>query len=179
MSLTAPFVALVSFTIFISGILPATLRFSKKHRYNVLVIRLGFVLVGLLVAFALGVSVGSPGASPQLESSTEEVPIATTTSLQSNEGPRYPVIKVIDGDTLVVSMDVKSVTISLAGSDTPETVDPRKPVQCFGKEASEKAKQILTGTSVRIEMDPSQGELDKYGRLLAYVYVPADVRPEW
>src|SRR3989338_4991223 len=90
----------------------------------------------------------------------------------------YPVAKVIDGDTISIIKDGKAVTLRLSGLDTPETVDPRNPVQCFGKEASEKAKQILTGTSVRIEMDPSQGELDKYGRLLAYVYVPADVRPE-
>jgi len=51
-------------------------------------------------------------------------------------------------------------------------VDPRKPVQCFGKEASDKAKELLTGKSVRLEKDASQGEYDKYGRLLAYVYLP-------
>ncbi len=90
----------------------------------------------------------------------------------------HKVIKVIDGDTLVAAMDGKNVTIRLIGIDTPETVDPRKPVQCFGKEASEKAKQILSGTEVRIELDPSQGTLDEYGRLLAYVYAPANVRPE-
>lgn len=97
-------------------------------------------------------------------------------SLQKYEW--HKVIKVIDGDTLVIFMDGKNVTIRLIGIDTPETVDPRKPVQCFGKEASKKAKQILSDTEVRIELDPSQGELDKYGRLLAYVYVPANVRPE-
>lgn len=54
--------------------------------------------------------------------------------------------------------------------DTPETVEPRKPVQCFGKEASNKAKELLVGTKVRLEKDSTQGELDKYGRTLAYIY---------
>jgi endonuclease YncB( thermonuclease family) len=61
-------------------------------------------------------------------------------------------------------------TLRLIGMDTPETVDPRKPVQCFGKEASNKAKELLVGTKVRLEKDSTQGELDKYGRTLAYVY---------
>lgn len=83
----------------------------------------------------------------------------------------YPVVKVIDGDTVAIEMDGKSVTLRLIGLDTPETVNPRKPVQCFGEEASNKAKEILNGQSVRLEMDPTQGELDKYGRTLAYVFL--------
>ena len=83
----------------------------------------------------------------------------------------YPITKVVDGDTIVVNMNGKNETIRLIGLDTPETVDPRKPVQCFGEEASKKAKELLTGKMVRIEVDPSQGERDKYGRLLAYVFL--------
>lgn len=90
----------------------------------------------------------------------------------------YPVVKVIDGDTIDITKDGSTVRVRLIGIDTPETVDPRKPVQCFGMEASDKAKQLMAGTSVRIETDPSQGTYDKYGRLLAYVYVPANIRPE-
>lgn len=94
----------------------------------------------------------------------------TSPAKENGEGP-YPVVKVVDGDTIAIGMQGKSVTIRLIGLDTPETVDPRKPVQCFGEEASKKAKEMLTGKSVRIETDPSQGEFDKYGRLLAYVYL--------
>lgn len=86
----------------------------------------------------------------------------------------YPVTKVIDGDTIVLNIKWKNETIRLIGLDTPETVDPRKPVQCFGEQASDEAKKILAGKSVRIETDPSQGERDKYGRLLAYIYVAND-----
>jgi micrococcal nuclease len=58
----------------------------------------------------------------------------------------------------------------MIGMDTPETVDPRKPVQCFGLEASAQAKTILGGQSVYLETDPSQDTVDKYGRTLAYVW---------
>lgn len=59
----------------------------------------------------------------------------------------------------------------MIGMDTPETVDPRKPVQCFGVEASNKAKALLTGKKVRLEADATQGERDKYSRLLRYAYL--------
>ncbi len=83
----------------------------------------------------------------------------------------YDVVKVVDGDTVALSINGQSQTLRLIGLNTPETVDPRKPVECFGVEASNKAKQILTGQSVRIEKDITQGELDKYNRLLAYVFL--------
>ncbi len=58
----------------------------------------------------------------------------------------------------------------ILGADTPETVDPRKPVQCFGPEASAYTKRRLApGTRVTLETDAEVR--DKYGRLLAYVYV--------
>ncbi|MCK9344815.1 MAG: thermonuclease family protein [Candidatus Pacebacteria bacterium] len=82
----------------------------------------------------------------------------------------YPVTKVIDGDTLSVNMDGTITTLRLIGINTPETVDPRRPVECFGKEASNKSKEMLTGKNVRVVTDASQGTLDKYGRTLAYVF---------
>jgi endonuclease YncB( thermonuclease family) len=83
----------------------------------------------------------------------------------------FEVERVIDGDTLTLNMNGKKETLRLIGMDTPETVDPRKPVQCFAKEASAKAKEMLTGKRVRIEADPSQGERDKYNRLLRYIFL--------
>lgn len=82
----------------------------------------------------------------------------------------YKVLKVIDGDTINVDLNGKSETLRLIGIDTPETVDPRKPVQCFGREASSKAREILSGKAVFLEADPTQGERDKYNRLLRYVF---------
>lgn len=81
------------------------------------------------------------------------------------------VVRVVDGDTLVVRLNNKDQTLRLIGINTPETVDPRKTVECFGKEASNKAKELLTGKIVRVESDPTQGTYDKYDRMLAYVFV--------
>lgn len=82
----------------------------------------------------------------------------------------YKVLKVIDGDTIVIDKDGTSETIRMIGVDTPETVHPSKAVQCFGVEASNQTKTWLTGQLVKLEVDSSQGERDKYGRLLAYVF---------
>ena len=95
---------------------------------------------------------------------------STQPKQESNQSPLYAVVSVVDGDTVKLSIDGTTQTIRLIGMDTPETVDPRKPVQCFGKEASNKAKELLTGRSVRIETDASQGTLDKYGRTLGYIF---------
>ena len=78
----------------------------------------------------------------------------------------FQVTEVVDGDTIKVSL---LGTLRLIGIDTPETRDPRKPVQCFGIEASNKAKELLSGKKVYLEYDPANKQ-DKYGRTLAYVY---------
>lgn len=83
----------------------------------------------------------------------------------------FDVVSVTDGDTLKVNINGQIETLRLIGIDTPETVDPRTPVQCFGKEASDKAKKTLDGKKVRVEADDSQGERDKYNRLLRYLYL--------
>lgn len=82
----------------------------------------------------------------------------------------YSVKKVIDGDTIEIERYGKAEKVRMIGIDTPETLDPRKPVQCFGKEASDKSKDLLSGGRVRLEFDPIVGEKDKYNRLLAYVW---------
>lgn len=88
----------------------------------------------------------------------------------------YKVTKVIDGDTINVIVDGKTETVRLLGIDTPETVDPRKPVQCFGKAASDKLKNFVQGKSVILVDDSTQGNRDKYKRLLRYVYLPDSKR---
>jgi micrococcal nuclease len=78
------------------------------------------------------------------------------------------VISVVDGDTVLALLRGGAVEkVRLLGVDTPEVVDPRKPVQCFGHVASDFTKVQLTGKRVALELDAEQR--DKYGRLLAYV----------
>jgi micrococcal nuclease len=90
---------------------------------------------------------------------------------QPSETIETKVVSVSDGDTIKVSINGETKTIRMIGIDTPETVDPRKPVQCYGPEASNNAKILLSNQTVVLENDLSQGDVDKYGRLLRYVYL--------
>jgi micrococcal nuclease len=81
------------------------------------------------------------------------------------------VVYVTDGDTIKVMLGGIAQAVRLVGVDTPETKDPRRPVQCFGKEASERTASMLLGKIVRLEYDPVAGDRDKYGRLLRYVFL--------
>ena len=83
----------------------------------------------------------------------------------------YPITYVVDGDTFKVSIRGTVITVRVLGINTPETVDPRKPVQCFGPEASARGKQLLTGKKVELHFNPNRELEDKYGRYLAYVYL--------
>ncbi len=97
--------------------------------------------------------------SGQEEESTEEVIL-------------YDVVKVVDGDTLTIAIDGTNESVRLIGIDTPETKDPRKPVQCFGQEATNKMTELVSGKQVMLEADAVSGERDRYGRLLRYVRTP-------
>jgi micrococcal nuclease len=76
---------------------------------------------------------------------------------------------VIDGDTIEVVAGGQEHTVRYIGIDTPETVDPRRPVQCFGKEASARNRGLVEGKVVGLEKDVS--ETDAFGRLLRYVWL--------
>jgi micrococcal nuclease len=80
------------------------------------------------------------------------------------------VVRVIDGDTIVVSPNEK---VRLIGVDTPETVHPNKVVQCFGKDAKEFTRTMAESKSIRLVFDEAnrgRHHKDRYGRTLAYVY---------
>jgi micrococcal nuclease len=102
----------------------------------------------------------APEPSIIAKASTSSAP---TKQVESNI---YQVTRVIDGDTIQIE---GGKTVRYIGIDTPETKDPRKPVQCFGNEAYQRNKQLVEGKKVRLETDVS--ETDKYGRLLRYVYL--------
>jgi micrococcal nuclease len=82
----------------------------------------------------------------------------------------YKVTKVLDGDTLRISINGTLESVRLIGINTPETIDPEA-VQCFGKEATARMNQLANTEQVRLEFDESQGLRDTYNRLLAYVYL--------
>ncbi len=79
------------------------------------------------------------------------------------------VSRVVDGDTIEVELGGAEEDVRYIGIDTPETVKPDTPVQCFGPEASERNHELVEGRRVRLVFDRERR--DVYGRLLAYVYV--------
>jgi micrococcal nuclease len=84
-------------------------------------------------------------------------------------------ILMVDGDTFAYSVPEGTVQkVRMIGIDTPETVHPNKPVEHFGKEASKRLKELIFAKDVWLIIDPQQGEKDKYGRILAYVYRVSD-----
>lgn len=119
---------------------------------------------------------GQPDDKSPVISTRRPLPTTTTTTSE----PTAPVlvrdckvVKVVDGDTMHLDCEVTGkITVRVIGIDTPETKDPRKPVQCFGPEASTEAKRRLpAGRKVRLSTDPTQGERDKYQRMLGYLSV--------
>lgn len=94
------------------------------------------------------------------------IPTNDTSSLPPTDGDKYLVSRVVDGDTIELAT---GETLRYIGIDTPETVKPNTPVECFGKEASAMNKKLVEGKYVTLEKDVS--ETDKYGRLLRYVYL--------
>jgi micrococcal nuclease len=82
--------------------------------------------------------------------------------------------RVVDGDTLRISIDGRSRSVRLLGIDTPETHRPGTPVECGGPQATAHMQALAPpGTRVRLFTDPSQDRVDRYGRLLAYVRLPS------
>lgn len=134
------------------------------------------VIAGLFlatVAVAAGAGMGRGGAQQaQKQLNKEILPATKTVVTETGEKELLTrIVRVMDGDTFVATVGGKEEKVRLIGIDTPEVVDPRKPVQCFGKEASNKAKEVLNDRYVHLESDPTQSDRDKYGRLLRYVFL--------
>lgn len=114
-------------------------------------------------------------ASDQTNSNTTTqesvgVDIEESTSSDESDFPKYNVVRVVDGDTLVISYNGVDEKLRLIGVDTPESVHPDKSKNTeFGNTVSSYSKSQLEGKSVGIEFDVQ--ERDQYGRLLAYIYI--------
>jgi micrococcal nuclease len=96
-------------------------------------------------------------------------PGALSASLPREIPSTGTVSRVVDGDTLHVDVGPRSITVRVLGIDTPETVKPGTPVQCGGPQASAFAHQWLDHQTVRLVSDPTQSDVDIYGRELRYV----------
>lgn len=120
------------------------------------------VIIGLAFVF-LGLK-----PTPQVSPQSRQVEIVKKETSQSGILQNLvTVTKVIDGDTIEIETGEH---VRYIGIDTPETVDPKRPVGCFGKEASDENKKLVEGKRVILEKDKE--EKDKYGRLLRYIFLP-------
>ncbi len=139
----------------------------KLKKREIYIFVLG-ILVGIWI-FSLQVnkSTSGPVEMPKEAVVTEALPTPTTESKKD----LYEVIKVSDGDTIQIMLDDKKQTVRMIGVDTPESVDPRRPVQCFGEKASQKTSELLLNKKVSLESDTTQGDMDKYKRLLRFVFL--------
>ncbi|OGE37604.1 hypothetical protein A3B45_03105 [Candidatus Daviesbacteria bacterium RIFCSPLOWO2_01_FULL_39_12] len=135
------------------------------------------IIICLLVIFA-GLSLLWFGLRPaKIKQVVSPIPQVSATPKLIGEdeqvfgigGEAVLVSKVVDGDTITLE---GGQTVRLIGIDTPETKDPRRPVGCFGKEAANKTKELLEGETVVLQKDVS--EVDKYNRLLRYVFLSLD-----
>lgn len=82
----------------------------------------------------------------------------------------WRITRIVDGDTVDATRRGRTLTLRLLGIDTPETVHPSEPIECFGPQATAFASRRLLGERVALEFDRSQGRLDYYDRTLAYVW---------
>lgn len=145
----------------------------------------------LLVTSFVGVGMTAPPPAAQEElladeGNSEEI-VTTENELATDDasktgteeesaaaaGDVATVVRVVDGDTVALVINGEEETVRIIGINTPETVDPRKPVECFGKEASQKAHELLDGQTVHVVADASQGDRDKYDRLLRFITLPS------
>jgi endonuclease YncB( thermonuclease family) len=159
-------------------------RLWKQHPFVATTMLL--LLVGFTVWQQRAVPKDSPGGSASRSSPQTSItpkrdpsptpttygvpPISTPTGVLPSPigaaGVNAMVSRVVDGDTVELSSGEK---VRYIGVDTPESVDPRRSVQCFGKEASELNRKLVEGKEVRLVADVE--DRDRYGRLLRYVYV--------
>lgn len=167
----------------IGGIL-GYLAYKKIPNSKMRIVTVGVIVILTLFFGSAWIAAISSPSKPQVEQTKKQEGVkteegtsssvlseSTTVAQSSPKGKEAQVVKVIDGDTIAVAIDGKNTTVRIIGIDTPETVDSRKSVECFGQKASEKAKEQLSGKTIQLEQDSSQGELDKYNRLLRYVWL--------
>lgn len=125
--------------------------------------KLLFIFIGILILFigvGIGLQLGKIIYTPdknfsEIKKTSEPADVSVA-----------KVVRVIDGDTIEIEGGEK---VRYIGIDAPETVEPGKSVQCFGREATAKNKELVEGKTVRLKKDLT--DRDKYNRLLRYVFV--------
>ncbi len=137
-----------------------------------------FAILALLVVAIAACGDASTTPKPLATISTDgPTPAASeggrpAATISPSPGMAARVTRVVDGDTLKASVAGRTETVRVIGLDTPESVKPGTPVECFALRASAEAERLLpVGAAIRLESDPTQAKRDRYGRLLAHVWL--------
>lgn len=123
-------------------------------------------ILSILLVIAITFSPEPNSIPTNSTNSTNLAEGGTNSTNSTNSAELFRVSRVVDGDTIKLST---GETVRYIGIDTPETKHPKKPIECFGKEAAEKNSELVLDKRVTLKKDIS--EKDKYGRLLRYVYI--------
>lgn len=146
--------------------------------------RAGFYRRGVRIRLWIAVSVALTACGGHRVDLTTQAPATWQSEPAGHEAAR--VTGVIDGDTIEVevvqvvegpgaggAVAGRRYSVRLLGIDTPESVDPRSPVECFGKEATAATAALLDGKEIRLVKDVE--DTDGFDRLLRYVYLDAEM----
>jgi micrococcal nuclease len=173
---------LLSLLLLVWGLISPKSLSNEKHQFTRKEAGWTFGILTLIFFILVGITAPEPEkqeplnqASPQ-PTTTEQKPEIkdepTEEELAELEKEKqrnywHRVVRVIDGDTVKAEVDGKTESIRLVGIDAPEFTSK---TECFGKRATDKAKEFLEGKWIQLEKDESQSDRDKYGRLLRYVW---------
>ena len=126
----------------------------------------------LLVAVVAAVAACGDLTGTPAPRATPGAAVGSTPATSPAPGVAARVARVVDGATLKVTISGRTDTVRVIGLDTPESVKPGTPVECFALQASAEAKLLLpVGGAIRLQADPTQATRDRYGRLLAHVWL--------
>lgn len=128
---------------------------------------IGAILLAV-VAIAVLLFDGDEGEGGRGKSGQPDSPTRPGTGTQGG-GVFAEVTRVVDGDTVEVALGGSEEDVRYIGIDTPESVAPDQPVECFGERAGDVNRELVEGERIRLVFDGERR--DRYGRLLAYVYV--------
>lgn len=142
--------------------------FLKKPKGRVILIIIIINLgICLLITFCTACIILTPTTE---DDSTNEIPDQSEIlGEQTQEAPKYKVLEITDGDTIKIDYNGTGEKVRLIGIDTPEKN------KCFNTEATNKLKSLLGNNEVEIEADQTQGERDKYNRLLLYIWLKGEL----
>jgi endonuclease YncB( thermonuclease family) len=124
--------------------------------------------VSIILNFALLFSTYTNDSPLATTDNVVEVPKEEVQETVFESGKTYPLMRIIDGDTIIVGFNGTTEYVRLIGIDSPEPNDPGGP-ECFAQEATSQLQTLAQTGLVVLHFDESQGMRDSYGRLLAYV----------